>query len=131
MRLERSVMLAADEDHGRIYAEEIAPNLREGGALSFAHGLSIRFGLISPREDLDIFLVAPKGPGTALRRDFEGGSGLISLFAVEQDASGGAQAGNPSRTGSSSFMKAGGSSARAASQASQGSISFSFTKVPS
>ncbi|HET9428419.1 MAG TPA: ketol-acid reductoisomerase [Allosphingosinicella sp.] len=85
------VMLAADEDHGRIYAEEIAPNLREGGALSFAHGLSIRFGLISPRPDLDIILVAPKGPGTALRRDFEAGSGLISLFAVAQDASGGAE----------------------------------------
>ena len=86
------VMLAADEDHGRIYAEEIAPNLRRGAALSFAHGLSIRFGLISPRPDLDIFLVAPKGPGTALRRDFEAGSGLISLFAVSQDPSGGAEA---------------------------------------
>jgi len=86
------VMLAADEDHGRIYAEEVAPRLREGAALSFAHGLSIRFGLIAPRPDLDIFLVAPKGPGTALRRDFTEGSGLISLFAVHQDASGGAEA---------------------------------------
>ena len=85
------VMLAADEDHGRIYAEEIAPNLREGAALSFAHGLSIRFDLITPRPDLDVFLVAPKGPGTALRADFERGSGLISLFAVHQDASGGAE----------------------------------------
>lgn len=85
------VMLAADEDHGRIYAEEIAPHLREGAALSFAHGLSIRFGLVEPRADLDIFLVAPKGPGTALRRDFEAGSGLISLFAVAQDASGKAE----------------------------------------
>ncbi len=81
------VMLAADEDHERIYDEEIAPNLREGAALSFAHGLSIRFGLVSPRPDLDVFLVAPKGPGTALRRDFEAGSGLIALFAVAQDAS--------------------------------------------
>jgi ketol-acid reductoisomerase len=86
------VMLAADEDHGRIYAEEVAPHLRDGAALSFAHGLSIRFGLIAPRPDLDVFLVAPKGPGTALRRDFEQGSGLISLFAVAQDASGGAEA---------------------------------------
>ncbi len=86
------VMLAADEDHGRIYAQEIAPNLRKGAALSFAHGLSIRFSLIAPRPDLDVFLVAPKGPGTALRADFERGSGLISLFAVHQDASGGAQA---------------------------------------
>jgi ketol-acid reductoisomerase len=86
------VLLAADEDHGRIYAEEIAPNLREGAALQFAHGLSIRFGLIEPRPDLDIMLVAPKGPGTALRADYLAGSGLISLFAVAQDASGGAEA---------------------------------------
>jgi ketol-acid reductoisomerase len=86
------VMLAADEDQGRIYAEEVAPGLREGAALGFAHGLNIRFGLISPRPDLDVFLVAPKGPGTALRREYEQGSGLISLFAVEQDASGGAEA---------------------------------------
>ena len=86
------VMLAADEDHGRIYAEEVEPNLRPGAALGFAHGLSIRFGLIQPRADLDVLLVAPKGPGTALRRDFEAGSGLISLFAVAQDASGTAQA---------------------------------------
>jgi ketol-acid reductoisomerase len=86
------VMLAADEDHGRIYAEEVAPHLREGAALSFAHGLSVRFGLVAPRSDLDVFLVAPKGPGTALRRDYLAGSGLISLFAVAQDASGGARA---------------------------------------
>ena len=86
------VLLAADEDHGRIYAEEIEPNLRKGAALQFAHGLSIRFGLIEPRADLDILLVAPKGPGTALRADYLAGSGLISLFAVAQDASGGAEA---------------------------------------
>jgi ketol-acid reductoisomerase len=85
------VMLAADEDHGRIYLEEVAPHLRQGGALSFAHGLSIRFGLIEPRADLDVFLVAPKGPGTALRHDFTQGSGLIALFAVHQDASGAAE----------------------------------------
>jgi ketol-acid reductoisomerase len=86
------VLLAADEDHGRIYAEEIAPHLREGAAIQFAHGLSIRFGLIEPRADLDVLLVAPKGPGTALRADYLAGSGLISLFAVAQDASGGADA---------------------------------------
>lgn len=91
-RADLAVMLAADEDHGRIYAQEVAPNLREGAALVFAHGLSIRFGLIAPRPDLDVLLVAPKGPGTALRRDYQQGSGLISLFAVAQDASGGAQA---------------------------------------
>jgi ketol-acid reductoisomerase len=86
------VMLAADEDHGRIYAEEVEPNLRPGAALGFGHGLSIRFGLIAPRPDLDVFLVAPKGPGTALRSEYEQGRGLIALFAVAQDASGGAQA---------------------------------------
>ncbi|MEA3001235.1 MAG: ketol-acid reductoisomerase [Sphingomonadales bacterium] len=87
-----AVLLAADEDHGRIYAEEVAPNLRDGAALVFGHGLSIRFGLILPRRDLDVLLVAPKGPGTALRRDYLAGSGLIALFAVAQDASGEAQA---------------------------------------
>jgi ketol-acid reductoisomerase len=86
------VMLAADELHARIYAEEVAPNLGEGAALVFAHGLSIRFALIAPREDLDVLLVAPKGPGTALRREYEQGRGLIALFAVHQDSSGTAKA---------------------------------------
>jgi ketol-acid reductoisomerase len=87
-----AMMLAADEDHGRIYAQEVAPNLPEGAALGFSHGLAIRFALIEPRDDLDVFLVAPKGPGTALRSEYEAGRGLIALFAVHQDASGGAQA---------------------------------------
>jgi ketol-acid reductoisomerase len=86
------MMLVPDEVHGKVYADEVAPHLREGGALGFAHGLSIRFGLVAPRGDLDVFLVAPKGPGTALRADYQNGSGLISLFAVAQDASGGAEA---------------------------------------
>jgi ketol-acid reductoisomerase len=85
-------MLAADEDQARIYEEAIAPHLRNGGALIFAHGLNIHFKLIVPRSDLDVLLVAPKGPGTALRSEFEAGRGLIALFAVAQDASGGAQA---------------------------------------
>jgi ketol-acid reductoisomerase len=87
-----AMMLAADEDHGRIYAEEVAPNLPEGAALGFSHGLAIRFALIQPRDDLDVFLVAPKGPGTALRSEYEAGCGLIALFAVHQDSTGGAQA---------------------------------------
>jgi ketol-acid reductoisomerase len=86
------VMLAADELHSEIYSLEVAPNLARGAALAFAHGLSIRFGLIEPRADLDVFLVAPKGPGTALRREYEAGSGLIALFAVHQDPSGRAEA---------------------------------------
>jgi ketol-acid reductoisomerase len=87
-----AVMLAADEDQARIYRDEIAPNLREGGALSFAHGLNVHFNLIAPRPDLDVFMVAPKGPGTALRADYLKGSGLIALFAIAQDASGTAEA---------------------------------------
>ncbi|MBV9931368.1 MAG: ketol-acid reductoisomerase [Alphaproteobacteria bacterium] len=91
-RADLAMMLAADEDQGRIYAEEVAPHLRAGAALGFSHGLAIRFGLIAPRADLDVFLVAPKGPGTALRSEYEAGRGLIALFAVHQDASGGAEA---------------------------------------
>ncbi len=85
------VMLAADEDQARIYSEEIGPVLRPGAALVFAHGLNIHFKLIEPRPDLDVVLVAPKGPGTALRQDYLDGGGLISLFAVAQDATGGAE----------------------------------------
>jgi ketol-acid reductoisomerase len=66
--------------------------LREGAALVFAHGLNIHFRLIEPRPDLDVVMVAPKGPGTALRREYEDGRGLIALFAVGQDASGEARA---------------------------------------
>jgi ketol-acid reductoisomerase len=85
------VMLAADELHARIYAEAVEPGLRKGAALLFAHGLSIRFGLIEPRPDLDVILVAPKGPGTALRAEYRQGGGLISLVAVHQDPGGGAK----------------------------------------
>jgi ketol-acid reductoisomerase len=91
-RADLVVMLAADELHARIYRDEVAPNLKQGAALLFAHGLSIRFGLIEPRPDLDVVLVAPKGPGTALRREYEQGHGLIALFAVHQDPSGSARA---------------------------------------
>jgi ketol-acid reductoisomerase len=86
------VMLAPDEAQARIYADEIEPHLAKGSALAFAHGLNIHFRLIVPRADLDVFLVAPKGPGTALRGEYVKGCGLISLFAVAQDASGGAEA---------------------------------------
>jgi ketol-acid reductoisomerase len=87
-----AVVLAADEDQARIYEDEIAPNLRQSGALVFAHGLNIHFKLIVPRSDLDILLVAPKGPGTALRSEYQAERGLVALFAVAQDATGAAQA---------------------------------------
>jgi ketol-acid reductoisomerase len=86
------VMLAADEDQSRIYEEAVAPHLRQGAAVVFAHGLNIHFKLIVPRPDLDVLLVAPKGPGTALRSEYVQGRGLVALFAVAQDATGGAQA---------------------------------------
>ena len=86
------MMLAPDESQADIYRDSIAPHLREGAALGFSHGLAIRFGLIEPRADLDIFLVAPKGPGTALRQLYTEGRGMVSLFAVHQDSTGGAEA---------------------------------------
>lgn len=85
-------ILIPDEDHAALYAEALAPNLRPGTALLFAHGLSIRFDLIAPRPDLDVILVAPKGPGTALRSEFQAGRGLMALMAVDQDATGAAEA---------------------------------------
>ena len=84
------MMLAPDEIHGALY-KEIEPQLRSGVALGFSHGLSVRFGLVAPRADLDVFLVAPKGPGTALRSLYRAGRGMIALWAVEQDASGNAR----------------------------------------
>jgi ketol-acid reductoisomerase len=84
------MMLAPDEMHSALYAE-IEPNLRHGAAVGFSHGLSVRFGFVVPRADLDVFLVAPKGPGTALRSLYRAGQGMIALWAVEQYASGAAR----------------------------------------
>ena len=81
------MMLAPDEIHGALY-REIEPQLRDGVALGFSHGLSVRFGFVAPRADLDVFLVAPKGPGTALRSLYLQGKGMVALWAVEQDATG-------------------------------------------
>src|SRR3569833_3004382 len=84
------MMLAPDEIHAALY-REIEPHLRKGAALGFSHGLSIRFNFIQPRADLDVFLVAPKGPGTALRSLYQEGKGMIGLWAVAQDATGNAR----------------------------------------
>ena len=81
------MMLAPDEVHAALY-REIEPHLREAAALGFSHGLSVRFGLLTPRADLDVFLLAPKGPGTALRSLYVEGKGMIGVWAVEQDATG-------------------------------------------
>jgi ketol-acid reductoisomerase len=85
------MLLSPDEIHGDLYAE-IEPHLREGAALGFSHGLAVHFGLVKPRPDLDVYLVAPKGPGTALRALYEAGKGMVALWAVAQDATGSAKA---------------------------------------
>ncbi len=85
-----TMILTPDELQSQLYQEELRDNLREGSALAFAHGLSIHFRLIEPREDLDIFMVAPKGPGHTVRSEFVGGGGVPCLIAVAQDASGNA-----------------------------------------
>jgi ketol-acid reductoisomerase len=83
------MLLAPDEVHAAIY-REIEPRIRAGAALGFSHGLAIRFGFVTPRPDLDVFLLAPKGPGTALRSLYQQGKGMIGLWAVSQDATGNA-----------------------------------------
>jgi len=84
------MMLAPDEIHAALY-QEIEPHLREGAALGFSHGLSVRFGFIQPRGDLDVFLIAPKGPGTALRSLYTEGKGMLAAWAVDKDATGNAR----------------------------------------
>jgi ketol-acid reductoisomerase len=85
------MLLAPDEALAAIY-RTVEPHLRNGAALGFSHGLAIRFGFITPRPDLDVFMVAPKGPGTALRSLYLKGKGMIALVAVAQDVSGEAEA---------------------------------------
>lgn len=84
------MILTPDEGHGQLY-KEIAPYLKQGAALAFAHGLAVHFGLIEPRADLDVFLLAPKGPGQAVRSAFQRGGGVPCLLALAQDATGAAR----------------------------------------
>ena len=84
------MLLAPDETLASLYSE-IESRMRLATALGFAHGLAIRFDLISPRADLDVFMVAPKGPGSALRSLYQAGKGMLALWAVAQDASGNAK----------------------------------------
>jgi ketol-acid reductoisomerase len=81
------MFLAPDEALADIYGE-VEPHIRQGAAIGFSHGLVIHFDLLNPREDLDVFLVAPKGPGTALRSLYEQGKGMVGLWAVARDVSG-------------------------------------------
>ena len=86
------MILAPDTAQRKIYAESIEPNLAPGKAIFFGHGLNIRYGLIQPPADVDVAMVAPKGPGHLVRRQYVDGKGVPCLVAVEQDASGGALA---------------------------------------
>ncbi len=81
-------VLTPDMVQPQLYREAIEPHLHTGAALLFAHGLNVHYGMIAPRRDLDVVLVAPKGPGALVRREFERGAGVPCLFAVHQDASG-------------------------------------------
>src|SRR5690242_5525347 len=84
------VILAPDQHQRKLYAEEIAPQLAAGDTLVFGHGFNIRFGYITPPEGVDVFMVAPKGPGHLVRREYVDGRGVPVLVAVEKDASGNA-----------------------------------------
>ena len=84
------MFLAPDEAIPGIY-KEVEARIRYGAAIGFSHGLAIHFGLIRPRHDLDVYLVAPKGPGTALRSLYERGKGMVALWSVAQDSTGAAR----------------------------------------
>ena len=82
------VMLLPDELQGDIYRNEVAPNLKKGAFLMFAHGFNIHYGQVVPRADVNVFMVAPKGPGHLVRAQYQKGEGVPALIAVHQDPSG-------------------------------------------
>ncbi|MCZ6813085.1 MAG: ketol-acid reductoisomerase [Alphaproteobacteria bacterium] len=84
------MVLVPDELQAELYTKELKDNMKKGAALAFAHGLNIHFRLIEPRSDMDIFMVAPKGPGHTVRGEYLKGAGVPCLIAVDQDASGNA-----------------------------------------
>lgn len=86
------MVLAPDEHQARLYREQIAPNIKQGAALAFAHGFNIHYQQIEPRADLDVIMIAPKGPGHLVRSTYTQGAGVPSLIAVSHDASGHAKA---------------------------------------
>ena len=86
------MLLAPDTSQPKIYRDSIAPHLAPGKTLMFAHGFNIRYGTITPRADVDISMIAPKGPGHRVRETFQAGGGVPALIAIHQDASGSAHA---------------------------------------
>ncbi len=85
------MVLAPDEHQSALYEHQIAPNIKQGATIAFAHGFNIHFEQIEPREDLDVIMIAPKGPGHLVRSTYKDGGGVPTLIAVYQDASGMAQ----------------------------------------
>ncbi len=85
------MILTPDEHQQQIYSEEIEPNIKPDAAIAFAHGFNIHFGLIEPRADLDVIMIAPKGPGHTVRSTYVEGGGVPSLIAIGQNASGNAK----------------------------------------
>ena len=85
-------ILTPDMVQKKVYEESVGPNMKPGACLLFAHGLNVHFDMITPREDLDVVLVAPKGPGALVRREYEIGRGVPCIYAVYQDKSGNAEA---------------------------------------
>jgi ketol-acid reductoisomerase len=86
------MILVPDTSQAKLYLNEIAPHLGPGKTLMFAHGFNIRFGTITPRADVDVSMIAPKGPGHRVRETYQAGQGVPALLAVHQDASGSARA---------------------------------------
>ena len=84
------MMLTPDELQAEIYRDHLAGNMKQGAALMFAHGLNVHFNLIEPRADLDVLMIAPKGPGHTVRSEYQRGGGVPCLLAIERDASGNA-----------------------------------------
>ena len=84
------MVLTPDEGQGDLYREKLGPNMKPGAALAFAHGLNVHFNLIEPRADIDVFMIAPKGPGHTVRSEYQRGGGVPCLVAVAQNPSGNA-----------------------------------------
>ncbi|HFA59418.1 MAG TPA: ketol-acid reductoisomerase, partial [Rhodospirillales bacterium] len=84
------MVLVPDELQADLYREELGPNMREGAALMFAHGFNIHYRLIEPRDNLDVLMIAPKGPGHLVRSEYLRGAGVPCLMAIHRDASGNA-----------------------------------------
>jgi ketol-acid reductoisomerase len=84
------MVLAPDEHQAAIYADDLHANMKQGAALAFAHGLNVHFGLIEPRADLDVIMIAPKGPGHTVRSEYQKGGGVPCLVAIDRNVSGNA-----------------------------------------